>query len=472
MIKEYISASSLDEVLDALAKSGKNAKLIAGGSDLILEINSNLHPKVDTLIDVSRVEGSKYIRLGEDGYIHIGPNVTHNDCLSSPLIREKAGLLAEACWHVATPQIRNRGTIAGNLVTASPANDTITVLIALEARVSLTRKTETRVVPLADFYSGLRKTVMRPDEYLTDISFLPLNANYLYHFEKAALRRAQAIAVANVAVILELDGNRIVKSVVTLGAVAPTIIHAEEAESFLLDKELNEENIREAARLAANDAQPIDDIRSSAAYRKKMIEVMVRRSMLRLLNEDPRCHIPNDPIVLREPNYKYVSLQKSEHWAVNKPIQFTLNGKPISFIPDRHKMLIHLLREEGLLTGTKEGCMEGECGSCSVIMDGEVVLSCLVPAQRAAGTEIITVEGLQQGERLHPVQQGFVDTGAVQCGYCTPGFLISSSMLLQEKENPNKDDIRQAVAGNLCRCTGYYSIVEAIEKAIAYGRSQ
>jgi aerobic carbon-monoxide dehydrogenase small subunit len=146
-------------------------------------------------------------------------------------------------------------------------------------------------------------------------------------------------------------------------------------------------------------------------------------------------------------------------------IQFQVNGTTQAIDAPPMRRLLDVLREELRLTGTKEGCGEGECGACSVIIDGEVVNSCLVPVCQAQGAQILTVEGLAPDGRLAPLQQAFWECGGAQCGICTPGMLIAARALLDVQTHPSRDQIKEAIAGNLCRCTGYVKIIDAIEQA-------
>jgi len=468
MWKKYIIAASIEDSLKYLQQYKTSSRIISGATDLMLEMESGIRKDIDILIDVSRIPNSRLITLDEDGMIHLGLNVTHNDCVGSKLIRENALPLALACWQVGSPQIRNRGTIAGNLVTASPANDSITPLMALGAEVILRSFTTERAVPLKDFYTGVRKNVMQNDEMVAEVRFPALPQNTQGMFYKFALRNAQAISLVNVAMILQLAGGMVEKASITMGAVAPTIIHASSAEAYLKGKALTDEVISEAARLCAEGAKPISDIRSSAAYRKKMLEVITRRALQAIRDNRNKSILPKEPVLLRKPgNGKTNGIKETLILDAESPITLTVNGKEVSYKPANHKSLLRLLREDGLLTGTKEGCAEGECGACTVIMDGMAVMSCMVPAQRACGADVKTVEGLAENDVLHPIQKAFIQTGAVQCGYCTPGFLVSAAMLMEEKAHPGEDDIKQAITGNLCRCTGYYSILQAIEKAVS-----
>lgn len=146
-------------------------------------------------------------------------------------------------------------------------------------------------------------------------------------------------------------------------------------------------------------------------------------------------------------------------------ISFIVNGKSVTLEVPPEKPLLDVLREDLLLTGTKEGCRTGDCGACTVIMDGKTVNSCLVFVGQVEGKSITTIEGISNGEELHPLQEAFIEEGAVQCGFCIPGMILSARNLLDKTPEPDEKDIKEALAGNLCRCTGYKKIIKAVQSA-------
>jgi xanthine dehydrogenase iron-sulfur cluster and FAD-binding subunit A len=463
----YLTPTSLDEAVSMLAEHSDDARIVAGATDLILELERGQRPSVQTLIDITRIPGLDEIQVDDEGWVHLGPLVTHNHCAASDLIQDRAYCLARACWEVGAPQIRNRATVAGNLITASPANDSISPLMALGAALTLRGQDGERTVPLSAFYQGVRQTVMQPNELLVDISFRLPSRQARSGFFKLGLRRAQAISIINVAVILQMDGERVQSAAITLGAVAPVIVHAAEAESYLAGKTLTDEAIEEAGRLTRRAAKPIDDLRGSQDYRREMVRTATVRVLRSIQGGREREGLPADPVMLwgpREYHWDEHLAEPFQH-ARAQPIATTINGRPYHFNSGQGKTLLRLLREEGELTGTKEGCAEGECGACTVFLDGMAVMACMVPAPRAHHAEIVTIEGLAENGMLHPVQRAFVETGAVQCGYCTPGFIMSGAKLLEERPQPNRWEAKQAITGNLCRCTGYYKILDALERA-------
>jgi carbon-monoxide dehydrogenase medium subunit len=339
-----------------------------------------------------------------------------------------------------------------------------------------------RVLSFADFYQGVRLTALEADEMVTDVAFPALSADQRGIFMKLALRRAHAIAIANAAAVLTFDGEVVSRARVALGSVAPTVIRAPEAEGALVGRALTEESSARAADLAAQATCCIDDIRGSADYRREIVRVLVHRALgaLRsgadgstgLITE--QAGFPTDPPMLwgstkgRFPRLAGRTVQ--HHDGGPEPVECTVNGENVVVQGAGSKTLLEMLREDLGLTGVKEGCAEGECGACTVWLDGIAVLACLTPAPRAHGAQVVTVEGLAQGgggalpAPLHPVQQAFIDEGAVQCGYCTPGFVMAAASLLEEMPHPTREQIVAGLTGNLCRCTGYYKIVRAIER--------
>ncbi len=462
----YLAPTTLDEALAAKAEHGENARLIAGGTDLLIELDREVRKTpnggVPGLIDLTWIPSLADI-WEADGQIHLGPLVTHNQCVDSDLIVQRAFPLARACWEIGAPQIRNRATVAGNIITASPANDSIVPLVALNATVTVQSAARgERTVPLAHFVTGFRKVDLAADEILTRISFAPLTPAEQGTFIKLGLRRAQAISVITVAAVVDCEGDPATSPIrearISLGAVAPTIVRASSAEAFLNGKMLTDEVIAEASRLALESANPIADIRSSAEYRRGMIKSLVGRILRQIRRGQARAGWSEAPILLWGTT--------AGKWPVEQSITnnqlSTINGKAVEL--SGAMTLLDSLRAAGFV-GVKEGCAEGECGACTVFLDGMAVMACLVPAERAAGSEIVTVEGLGNAAQLHQVQAAFIESGGVQCGYCTPGFLMSAAKLLEERPQPTRAEAEEALTGNLCRCTGYRKILDAVVMA-------
>jgi len=488
MWHSYHAPSTIEEALALLAQHGESCRVMSGGTDLILELERGVRSQ-KILVDVSRVAGLDEITLNGD-VLTLGAAVTHNQVVGSDLAVQHAFPLARACWLVGAPQIRNRGTVAGNLATASPANDTITPLWAMDARVTLASAARgERTLSFGEFFHGVRRTALQPDEMLVRIEVPLLRPTERGTFLKLGLRQAQAISLLNVAAVLDFDGDgRVTRARIAMGAVAPTILRAAEAEAYLAGKQLSEDVVEHAAQLVSAASRPITDIRAGADYRREMVGVYTARALRQLRDGTEReasqgqVGWPERPVLLWGgrgavgadlrvgPGHADLGPAGAGHVGPDEPIRFTLNGQPVELPHARGKTLLRALREDAGLTGTKEGCDEGECGACTVWLDGIAVMSCLVPAERAEGCNVVTVEGLAQVQDetivLHPLQQSFIEAAAVQCGYCTPGILMSAANLLEEVEHPTPGQIKEALTGNLCRCTGYYKILEAVEKAV------
>lgn len=458
MWREVRQPRSVSEALAILREYGADARIVAGGTDVLVELQRGIKP-TRTLVDLSALRDLAYVRDAGD-VIAIGALATHNDVLASAACRPEALPLVAACAEVGAPQIRTRATVAGNLVTASPANDTIVALVALDAQLVLSNSAGERCVGIEAFFTGFRSTVLRPDELLREIRVRKMRDSQRGIFLKLGLRRAQAISVISIAAVVDLDGDRVRGARIALGCLAPTVVRASRAEALLAGNTLNPVTIARAAAAACEDASPIGDVRGSAAYRTETLKALVSRALERIAQDRCAEDLPERFVLLDTGEGESLDVAPFEGRIVTR-----INGRRHEIAAAEHKTLLAVLREDAQLTGSKEGCAEGECGACTVWLDGKAVMSCLVPAVQAHGRSIVTIEGLAHGTSLHALQQAYIDCGAVQCGFCIPGMLMAGAKCLDEVPGAQRAEFQTAISGNLCRCTGYRKILDAMQAA-------
>ena len=239
-----------------------------------------------------------------------------------------------------------------------------------------------------------------------------------------------------------------------------------------MGRRLTDDVIAHTSELVTNDSNAHNPTGAHATYQAEMIRVMTRRSLKALRDRQERAQWPATPVTLwgkvADGRFPTGTAFRASQDAT-APMTAVVNGTRFTRKRNDANTLLDWLRDRLGLTGTKNGCAEGACGACTVHMDGMAVLSCMVPAGRAQGADIVTIEGLANGDTLHPLQRVFIEHGASQCGFCIPGILMSSAKLLDETNQPTTQQTRNALQGNLCRCTGYYKIVSAIERAAEHG---
>lgn len=477
---EYEEPSDIAEVVALLAKYGDSARVIAGGTDLLVQMKmERVRPRC--LVSLSKVPGLDKIEAQQDG-LAIGARASIRAIRFAPEVQSDYQALAEACASFSTTQIQYMGTIGGNLCNASPASDTAPALIVLDARLGLAGPKGERHVPVEDFFSGPGKTVLGEGELLVSVIVPPRRPGTASAFLKMG-RVVADIAKANAAVMLERDGERIAACRLAFGSVAPTPLRSRHAEALLVGQVFNHDLVMLAAQIASEEISPIDDVRSAAWYRRAIVKVMTHDGLYRAWEraggqENPKAseherggwrdarasathpggngHEPREI----EPVARSIRLDSR---LPRREIELTINGAKRRLLVATNDLLLNVLRDDLELTGAKYGCGIGECSACTVQMNGKPVLSCLVLAISADGSEIVTIEGLQKptGE-LDPLQESFIEYAAAQCGYCTPGMLMTAKSLLSENPSPTEDQVRDYLKGNLCRCTGYASIVRAV----------
>ena len=473
----YAAVETIAEACAVLAEHGADAHVLAGGTDLLIEWRraSAKPPKV--VLDISRVSELGGI-TDSDGAITIRPLATHAELLGSDLVRQFAPLLSAAAETIGSPQIRCRGTVGGNIMNAAACADTVPPLIALGATVTLQSQVGVRELALADLFLKPYQTKARPDELLTGIRFPKLHPSARSAFIKLGRRNALSISRLSVAAILRVnDDGRIAEARIVPGAVFPRWQRVTAAERMMVEEKPGAKLFAAAGRKVSEEMIKAIGRRWSTEYKEPVLAVLVRRALEECLagslpgssaGAKAGRAIRGAARDLGKASAVRTSsggrgAQRSARPTIEAVVAATINGRVHKLLVRAHRTLLEVLRDDLGLTGTKCGCEIGECGACTVLLDGEPVNSCLVLAPQIDGREVVTVEGLAQDGKLHPLQESFLDHDAVHCGFCTPGMLLSAKALLDWNPRPTEADIRTAISGNLCRCTGYQQIVQAIQ---------
>jgi xanthine dehydrogenase iron-sulfur cluster and FAD-binding subunit A len=476
---DYIAVETIAEACGVLAGHGADARVLAGGTDLLIEWRRSTTKPPKVVLDISGVPELGGIDEA-DGSITIKPLTTHTDLVRSYLLREFAPLLGSAAAAIGSPQIRDRGTVGGNIMNAAACADTVPPLMALGATVTLQSKAGCRELELSGLFVKPYETKAKPDELLTGIRFPKLAPGTRSAFIKLGRRNALSISRLSVAAILRIgDDGRITEARIVPGAAFPTWKRVPEAEQLLLGEKPAQKLFAAAGHKVSEEMIKATGRRWSTEYKEPVVAVLVRRALEECAKGAlPKSSasrkvgraVPSAPSQIAKPGIFGIPLHARGTLGTARPtneafITTTINGRLHTLTTPANRTLLDLLRDQLGLLGTKCGCEIGECGACTVLLEGEPVNSCLVLAPQIDGREVMTVEGLARDGKLHPLQESFLDHDAVHCGFCTPGMLVSAKALLDWNPRPTETEIRTAISGNLCRCTGYQQIVEAITQA-------
>jgi xanthine dehydrogenase iron-sulfur cluster and FAD-binding subunit A len=476
----YARAGNMEEALALLNEPGLRSRVLAGGTDLLLLLREDARA-CDRVVDISLIpELHEITRIGDT--VTIGAAVTFSEAMESPVVGDTAPLLAESCRQVGAVQIRNMGTLGGNVANAAACADSLPALVCLDAvaRVRTVQRDSAlsapaalesaeREWPVAELVTGPNRTQIPAGSLLVSLSYATPPPGSRGVFLKLGRRNAMAISRLTVAALGRLDvQGRIVETRLVLGSATPQIRRLVAVEQLLLGHIPHEALFEEAAHAAVGEVRKISGRRWSSEFKEPALTAMVSRALRHIFSAATAPDLTS--LAPERPSESAPARQPSNHpmqsfvAGPDITIQFALNGKSVQVEAPADITLLGLLRDHLDLTGTKEGCGVGECGACSVLLDGRLVNSCLVLAAQAHGRHVTTIEGVCHPDgRPSDLQQAFIDHGAVQCGFCIPGMVLAGESLLAAHAQPTRAEIRQAIAGNLCRCTGYQQIIDAIE---------
>jgi len=455
-IRSYHRPTRLE---DALSLAAQGAVPVAGGTRVLASALEAPNILDLTALDLSRVDS-------EDGDLVMGAMTTLQEIIESPRAYEgTAGLLPAACRaHSASRMIRGMATLGGESVFAAHDSEVVAALLALNAVYVVTG-------PEGPVESPALRFLRKPAEDLAGgglltSMFVPGAP------EGAALERVAVLpsapALVAVAATVSFSGEHLARARLAITGLEGPPARILEAEAKLEGSGGGADDLERCAEQISRHAAFREDAHASAAYRRQVARTLTLRALSRAI-EQARAH---EPAQMERPRPALpVRLPVAVPYFTSGRFEMTVNGTARPREAEARTTLLEWLRREGYW-GVKHGCETGECGACTVLLDGRPVLSCLTLALRAHGRSVLTVEGLGTPDRLHPIQAAFVETGAIQCGYCTPAMELCTKALLDAQRDPSEDEVRDALAGCLCRCTGYVKPVEAVRRAAREGRAE
>ena len=457
----YSRPSGIEEAC-ALLAADDGARPIAGGQTLVPLMAMRL-ARPTRLVDIARLPGLAYVREEVDA-IAIGATTTQRTVEHDPLVRAKLPLLARALPFVGHTATRARGTIGGSLANGDSAAEIALVAVTLGATLGYRASDGGGDIAAADFFLGPMTTALPLTAVLTGVRFPVWRERAGVGFHEISSRRSDfAFAAAAAQVALHADGT-CSRIAIGVGAATEAPLRLTTAEQALTGARLTPEAIRAAVSEALAGIATMADLHASAEYRRRVATSLAIRAV-----EDAKN--PVGWVERRETHQSARRGQETVGFADAQPILHAqpilrVNGQSHPIDVEPRTTLLDCLRDRLGLAGAHAGCEHGVCGACTVLLDGVAVRSCLMFAVQADGRAITTIEGITPAPgELSVLQDAFCETHGLQCGYCTPAMILAAHALLAGNPSPTRDDIVEAISGNICRCTGYAQILEAIALA-------
>jgi xanthine dehydrogenase iron-sulfur cluster and FAD-binding subunit A len=459
----YSRPTDIEEAC-ALLAADDGARLIAGGQTLVPLMAMRL-ARPTRLVDIARLPGLAFVREGADA-IAIGATTTQRAVEHDALVHARLPLLARALPFVGHTATRARGTIGGSLANGDSAAEIALIAVTLGATLIYCEGARNGEIPAAEFFVGPMVTALPMTAILTAVRFPVWRERAGIGFHEISSRKSD-FAFASAAAQVALDESGACRRIaIGVGAAAEVPLRLAAAEQALMGKRLTPDAIRAAVTEALAGITPMSDLHASAEYRRRVATSLA----IRAINEAYEnatvgwATAPADAPTRGQIRVGAVAHADAQENA-NLPT-LRVNGQTQTIDVEPRMTLLDCLRDKLGLVGAHAGCEHGVCGACTVLVDGAAVRSCLMFAVQADGTAITTIEGLTPAPgELSVLQDAFCETHGLQCGYCTPAMILAAHALLAGNPAPTRDEIVEAISGNICRCTGYAQIVEAIALA-------